>query len=159
MKEQKGFTLIELLVVIAIISILSSVIIASLSGARTKAKDASAKGSLGSIRASAEVCINGGTACGNYTYGTAGTGTGVCTDTDVAKLLAATTAQTGTAPVCVVAAGSLSYTVYDKLNDTTNSYFCIDSSGFSGDMGNGASLPTAGTAAGNYTAGVYCKHP
>ena len=96
--SQKGFTLIELLVVIAIIGILSSVVLASLSTARNKGKDASAKGSMASIRASAEICYNGGTACGSNTYGTAGattpptinsagteTGslTGVCDDADV----------------------------------------------------------------------------
>ncbi len=40
---QKGFTLIELLVVVAIISLLSSIVFASLNSARAKARDSKAK--------------------------------------------------------------------------------------------------------------------
>ncbi len=48
-KMQKGFTLIELLVVIAIIGILSSVVITSMSSARTKAKTAAFKAEVSGL--------------------------------------------------------------------------------------------------------------
>jgi prepilin-type N-terminal cleavage/methylation domain-containing protein len=55
MNKNKGFTLIELLVVIAIIGILSSVVLASLSNARDKGKDASVKSQLASLKAQGEL--------------------------------------------------------------------------------------------------------
>ena len=60
MNKNKGFTLIELLVVIAIIGILSSVVLASLTSARTKAKVAAVQSTLSSTRAQAEIgMVNG----------------------------------------------------------------------------------------------------
>ncbi len=48
-KRNKGFTLIELLVVVSIISLLSSVVLASLNSARVKARDARRKADLHSL--------------------------------------------------------------------------------------------------------------
>ncbi len=49
-KRQKGFTLIELLVVVAIISLLSSIVFASLTTARAKARDAQRISAMQQIR-------------------------------------------------------------------------------------------------------------
>lgn len=54
-KQNKGFTLIELLVVIAIISLLSSIVMASLSSARMKARDAKRLATLRSIGTALEL--------------------------------------------------------------------------------------------------------
>jgi type II secretory pathway pseudopilin PulG len=142
--------LIELLVVIAIIGILSSVVLASLSTARNKGKDASAKGSISAIRSSAEIYYN---AAGANSYGTtngAAATTNVCGETsgDVPKLLTAASTQTGTTAICTVGtnAGATtgvggSYEAHITLLDTT--VFCVDSNGFSGKP---TGTPTAGTA-------------
>lgn len=54
-KFNKGFTLIELLVVIAIIGLLSSVVLASLSSARIKSRDARRKSDLKQIQTALEL--------------------------------------------------------------------------------------------------------
>jgi type II secretion system protein G len=52
LKTARGFTLIELLVVIAIIGILSSVVLASLNGARESSRDARRQTDLNQVRTS-----------------------------------------------------------------------------------------------------------
>jgi prepilin-type N-terminal cleavage/methylation domain-containing protein len=124
----KGFTLIELLVVIAIIGMLSSIVLASLSSARTRGGNAAVKQNMNSIRAQAELVydINSG-------FYSLVSGTSVCTDSRVVSALNA-----------AISAGGDSGTVASRCNNTstawavnarlktpegTSVYWCIDNSG------------------------------
>jgi type II secretion system protein H len=124
MKNTKGFTLIELLVVIAIIGILSSVVLASLGTARGKGQLAKIKGELNSARNQAALIA---TDLGDYS-GLCNTdpviqnikvdfnalGNFVCDDTTVGKFLVGIK--------------------YDSDGDGNDNLWCVDESGYLGDI-------------------------
>ena len=115
---KKGFTIIEHLVVVAIIGILASIVLVSLNSARDKGRDASAKGSMSSARAAAELYFDD---TGSYQD--------LCLDADFDALLAAAENQTATTSYCNDSGGSWAASVL--LRDQTTEY-CVDSNGFAG---------------------------
>ncbi|MEK7170489.1 MAG: type II secretion system protein [Patescibacteria group bacterium] len=91
--KNKGFTLIELLVVIAIIGLLSSIVFASLGGARKNARIAAAQGSMRNILTGALLCSDSGTKPTLPSETHNGGGVAVCSDSAI------TTTKYGALPV------------------------------------------------------------
>ncbi|HVW82491.1 MAG TPA: type II secretion system protein [Candidatus Paceibacterota bacterium] len=131
--RSRGFTLIELLVVIAIIGILSAVVLASLSTARTKGQDAAIQSDLNSIQTEAEIYYNG---TGANTYGsTVATCTGgmFAGDTSIKNALTGIASNNGGSGNQACDSSGQAYAV--KAKSATNSssvFYCVDSTGFSG---------------------------
>jgi prepilin-type N-terminal cleavage/methylation domain-containing protein len=120
MKSSKGFTLIELLVVIAIIGILSSVVLASLSNARSQGQDAAIKGTMAQFGAQAELyyTTNGNSYLNFFTTAQSSNGG--------QQLLADVETKNG-AYVATSLASTTGYIVSTQLPG--GSYFCADTNG------------------------------
>ena len=119
--KNRGFTLIELLVVIAIIGILSSVVLASLNGARNKGGNAAVKQNLAGIRSQAAIVYDN---YGNYLN--------LCSDQNVINAInSALTAggdTTGSvANRCNAVAESWAINIRLKVPEGTSNYWCVDS--------------------------------
>lgn len=131
---QKGFTLIELLVVIAIIGILSSVVLASLTTARSKGSDAAIQSTVSNMRAQAELYYsNNNTYGATYTVGNcptavSATGTLVATSTTggLGNLVVDLVSKTGGAANTRCEITASAWAVAGK---TSTGYACADSSG------------------------------
>ncbi|MEN9604897.1 MAG: hypothetical protein RJB39_582 [Candidatus Parcubacteria bacterium] len=144
--NSRGFTLIELLVVIAIIGILSTIVLASLSTARTKGEDAAIQSTLQSMKVQAELYYSSQTT-GNYgivaTQGTAAAPYSadcksagsifMSSGTGGLKALVDGAAARSTAVVCSLGAatvatpGATVWAVQALLK--SGSYQCVDSTG------------------------------
>lgn len=121
-KNNLGFTLIELLVVISIISLLSSIVLATLNSSRDKAGNTTVKAQLSNIRSQAALlCGDGGSTC-----------TSVCLDSTIDKMITyARSAGGGTAVNTTLFCSSSAWIAVAKLkvSEGGNAYWCVDSLG------------------------------
>jgi prepilin-type N-terminal cleavage/methylation domain-containing protein len=133
----KGFTLIELLVVIAIIGLLSAIVMASLSGARSKGNDASVESNLNNIVTQSlvsnysplTITFSGvSSTCGSNP-------SSFSSDSIVQKQITAAYNSASNKTIYCLSNGS--YWAVSALMSSpknTGDYWCVDSDGFRGEV-------------------------
>lgn len=128
--NKKGFTLIEMLIVIAIIGILSAAVLAGLGPARNKAKDARLISAMNQLRSIAEALYNPSSAT---PYASLKNADGSL-QADVAKVDGdISSASAGSRSLKLDIGTGSYYAAYVSLLATSEVY-CVDSTGFSGQV-------------------------
>ncbi|MFA5009219.1 MAG: type II secretion system protein [Candidatus Paceibacterota bacterium] len=142
MTSKKGFTLIELLVVIAIIGILSGLIIVSMNGANSSARDARIKANMDQIRTTAELfkfTAGNGAYCSGTACSAAITAPGDLTDAshfmnasygDASRLYSDIGTQVTGTRIMNIAISGAGYCIQTPLNGGGS--YCVDSNGLVG---------------------------
>jgi len=129
MNPKKGFTLIELLVVIAIIGILASIVLVSLGGARTKAKDARVVTDISQVRSIAELVFD---SVDPNSYATLCDVTNTLNGAQAiygAQLTAIETDITNQGSTNACIASATAYCISADLMTTGMGHYCADSTG------------------------------
>lgn len=117
--KKGGFTLIELLVVIAIIGILSGIVLVSLGGARTRARDARIISDMAQLRTEAEIL-----------YSSDGSYVNVDKTKGAVKTLSEDITDQGSDLTLHRSADNTAYCGYAKLNaPATDTWYCVDGPG------------------------------
>jgi prepilin-type N-terminal cleavage/methylation domain-containing protein len=135
-KHKKGFTLIELLVVISIISLLSSIVMTTLSGAKTKAKDALIKQEIYELTKLAELEYSDNESYCNLQVNWVPVGNTTCSSAFVAGNYASQ-AKTICDSIVKNATRENGNGVQYKMLSDTEDHKCLNSYSFSAYLNNG----------------------